>query len=57
MKEKIEMLMERLNEYSTFCQDENDDDFDRGYSKGWKNAFNDAIMLVELYLKEGEKND
>lgn len=59
MEEKIDMLLERLKEYQNFADSSTDDKaFMRGYSKGWKNAFDDAIFLVKLYLKkEGETDD
>ena len=49
-KENIEMLISRLEEYKTFQDEENEDRFDEGYSKGWRNAFDDAIYLVKLYI-------
>lgn len=48
--EMIEMLIERLEEYKAFDDEEKKDLFDEGYSKGWRNAFDDAIYLVKLYL-------
>lgn len=57
MKEKIDMLLERLEAYRKF-NNSSVSEFGRGYSKGWERAFDDAIFLVELYLKkEGETNE
>lgn len=44
------MLLSRLEDYKTFLDGEKEDKFDEGYLKGWRNAFDDAIYLVKLYI-------
>ena len=57
MKEKIDMLLERLEDYKFGYSTVSNTEFERGYVKGYNRAFDEAIFLVKLYLEAGENND